>query len=287
MSIMSGIKRPPEYESPEPVPKTKARRTDPMTLEQALDRIAILENRLKHLDTPAVRLSVWLMESHINRSFAMHKGKQKVDVSAVEVPAEIHDLLHASDAATFAELLRASTTSFYHGIYHDWEYAYVTMRTKEFISEIWRLARLPNGFRLSIDLLVWFSIDVLHRPDSCFGGMLNSQCLNIYWLLDDALLYIALEQWEKALDNWDVRDTITEIEFGIATVAPWECTCYFTKSLGFLKESHAVFDIRSRVMLAAGTRLPSELVEEIVRYLLYELELPTGDLKTLHDWRSK
>src|SRR5882757_7852410 len=66
MPIMSGIKRPPEYESPEPVPKTKARRTDPMTLEQALDRIAILENRLKRLDTPAVRLSVWLMESHIN-----------------------------------------------------------------------------------------------------------------------------------------------------------------------------------------------------------------------------
>jgi len=257
MSIMSGIKRPPEYESPEPVPKSKARRTDPMTLEQALDR------------------------------FAMHKGKQKVDASAVEVPAEIHNLLHASDAATFAELLRASTTSFYHGIYHDWEYAYVTMRTKEFVSEIWRLARLPNGFRLSIDLLVWFSIDVLHRPDSCFGGMLNSQCLNIYWLLDDALLYIALEQWEKALDNWDVRATITEIEFGIATVAPWEYTCYFTKSLDFLKESQAVFDIRGRVMLAAGTRLPSELVEEIVGYLLYELELPTGDLKTLHDWRSK
>ncbi|OCL02296.1 hypothetical protein AOQ84DRAFT_189650 [Glonium stellatum] len=228
------------------------------------------------------------MKSHINRSSsAMQKGKQKADVSVVEVPAELQDILHASDASTFAELLRASTASFYHGIYHDWEYAYVTMRTKEFISEVWRLARLPDGFRLSIDLLVWFSIDVLHRPDSCFSGMLNSQCLNIYWLLDDALLYIALEQWEKASDNWDVHDTITEIETGIATVEPWEYTWYFTKSLEFLKESQAVFDVKSGVMIAAGTRLPLELVDEIVGYLLYEQELPTGDLKTLHDWRSK
>ncbi|OCK78368.1 hypothetical protein K432DRAFT_383929 [Lepidopterella palustris CBS 459.81] len=206
----------------------------------------------------------------------------------VEASAETQDMLQSPDASSYADFLRASTTNFYRGIETNLDYSYVRMRTEDLIRHVWSLARLPNGYNHAFELLVWFSINILHRrKDSCFGRLLNSQCLSIYWLLDDALLYIALERWEHDVEDWDVKETIAEIQNGKMKIPHWERSSYFTKSLEFLMESQAVFDTRSKVTLVTGRMLPMELVDEISGYLLRELHLPTGDLKALHDWRTK
>jgi len=194
----------------------------------------------------------------------------------------------SSDAASYCRFLRASTFDFFKDIQSGGEYSSITIRMKEFITGAWRVARLPNGYELACDALVWFSIAVLHRLDSPFICMLNSQRQSVYWLLDDALLYISLEWWENS-NIWNPRTVVRDIRLGLSLnkVQWWERGSYFAKSLEFLQESQKVFDIRTSVLLVAGHRLPPELTDQISGYLLYAKGLPLGDIRLKHDWRSQ
>ncbi|KAF2806390.1 uncharacterized protein BDZ99DRAFT_479647 [Mytilinidion resinicola] len=204
-----------------------------------------------------------------------------------DAPAETTKPLDSTDADAYSRLLRASTTDFFRDIQPGWGYSSITYRMKDFIKGVWRLARLPNGYELACETLVWFSISVLHRFDSPFVHILNSQRQNIYFLLDDAMLYIALEWWEKSA-IWDVWTVVKDIRLGLnaGKVEWWERGSYFAKSLEFLLESQKVFDVRTMALLVAGHRLPPELTDQVSGYLLYHKGLPLTDVKAKHDWRS-
>ncbi|KAF2490026.1 hypothetical protein BU16DRAFT_168747 [Lophium mytilinum] len=285
------------------MPPSKSRRTD-VRLYQALDRIAPLP-RSDFYNNPTFRVGPWVMNGG-QRSQQFHSPQppapppiapsrllpnatsdENEDVEMDDAPADVTKPLDSSDADAYSRLLRASTTDLCRDIQPGGEYSTITLRMKDFIKGVWRLARLPYGYEFACDTLVWFSISVLHRTDSPFVYMLNSQRQSIYFLLDDAMLYIALEWWEKSA-IWDVWTVVKDIRLGLSAgkVEWWERGSYFAKSLEFLLESQRVFDVRTMVLLVAGHRLPPELTDQVSGYLLYHKGLPLTDVKTKHDWRS-
>jgi hypothetical protein len=212
------------------------------------------------------------------------------DVEMTDAPSNTISALDSSDAATYSEALRAATSDFFdnNNIQVGWKYSSITLRIKEFIAGARSLAHLPNGYELACEALIWFSMTVLHRSDSPFHFMLNSQRQSIYWLLDDALLYIALEWWENC-DTWNVLAVMKEIRLGLNSdmIHRWEHGFYFAKTYAFLNESQKVSDVRSTVLLVAGHRLPPELTDHISAYRLWSKNLPLGDVRPRHDWKSQ
>lgn len=135
-------------------------------------------------------------------------------------------------------------------------------------------------------------------------------------MLDDALLAMLLEEWEKGEEefasgsnpgSWDVQTLPLVRELGnclqlipewalqdcsplnrlkaadsefLANKGEWMLSYYFARSRRFLQESLAVHSVRRRANMVVKGRLPVELVEEVVRIVSREEDVPIERLRT-------
>lgn len=153
--------------------------------------------------------------------------------------------------------------------------------------------------------------------------MLNSQRASIYTLLDTTLLRILLQEWERGdlgekTEGWDVQtkslcsalesrvrlfpEWVREDHAGLVGMdldAPgsmflpgksngeWMAAIYFYRSRRFLEESLQVYGLRKMVDMVVRGKLPAELVDEIVRYVSVDEEVPTERLGKRYSLKRK
>ncbi|KAF2260332.1 hypothetical protein CC78DRAFT_536440 [Lojkania enalia] len=188
--------------------------------------------------------------------------------------------------------------------------------TQAFVSALAQLARLPGGFAPATILLVDFTVTVLREQiQNFFLRLLNSQRIQIYCILDEALLRICLDEWERdddvsgPLQPWgeaicplahDISSAVdmipkwAEAESAwlarlwdikpetLAGDGSWIHQWYFARTRKFLEESMKVYSIRTRVNKCVDGRLPAELVDTIVGDVLRYYDVPTGGLRRKH-----
>jgi hypothetical protein len=68
---------------------------------------------------------------------------------------------------------------------------------QSFIDSVTQLARLPGTYHAAADLLIDFSNKLLMARNTCVQHMLNSQRCHLLAMLDDALLAISIDEWDK------------------------------------------------------------------------------------------
>jgi hypothetical protein len=169
--------------------------------------------------------------------------------------------------------------------------------------------RAPSEWAEAARLIVDFSINVLRSEKTEFHRFLNSQRKSIYWILDEALLRICLDQWEDSRRNacWDkatqpislalatVRDRLpewAELDRKAFSKAGHErdrvhsanvfVEGYFERTLTFLRESLKIYEIWRTVRLSGIGQLPNELADVIISDIFESEGLPVGDLRALY-----
>ncbi|KAF2796032.1 hypothetical protein K505DRAFT_323622 [Melanomma pulvis-pyrius CBS 109.77] len=201
-------------------------------------------------------------------------------------------------------------------LYDEWQhtaerYLALYKSTQNFVSTVHELSQLPHCFQQATTMLVEFSSGVLRTSGSCFPRMLNSQRASIYTLLDTALLHILLREWEKGelgekTEAWDVqtKPLCSALESRVRLFPEWALedyagflagesngewmtAIYFYKSRRFLEESLQVYGLRKRVDMVVRGRLPAELVDEIVRHVSLDEDVPTESLGKRHSLKGK
>jgi hypothetical protein len=188
------------------------------------------------------------------------------------------------------------------------QYRLLAQHTQSFIDIVSQIAKLPECFSNAAMMLNDFTTKILFSDGSLFEHMLNSQRGHIFWLLDDGLLRICLDEWERPSSPgsnsetpWNI--TIAPLREHIAqsfcTVPNWargnpafyreralgwswgkrplkEFTDlmegnYFVRTRMFLAESLKVFYVRRKVNACLRGRVPKELADEIIEdVLIYE-----------------
>ncbi|KAH7138822.1 hypothetical protein B0J11DRAFT_25917 [Dendryphion nanum] len=196
-------------------------------------------------------------------------------------------------------------------------YQTLIQHTASFADSVKQLTRLPQSFQHAAALLVDFTINVLLGPNSCFHHMLNGQRAHIYWLLDEAMLHVCLDEWEKLDDttSWleSIEPLVAKLVVGIAvsghmadenytallqkdmptilSVVREDCYSsnlwYFEKSRRFLEESVEMYGVRSKVNGCVQGRLPREIVDIVVdEVLIHEKGVP-GSLRSRYMPKGK
>jgi hypothetical protein len=164
---------------------------------------------------------------------------------------------------------------------------------------------------------------VLRAADSIFDLLLNSQRHRIYWILDDALLHIILNEWEKpegheATPNLPWHKTVAmvvqRISEGTALMPEWAEKdgashllvkhpytpgydakeslemldgIYFPQSRKFLDESLKQYWTRWKVNASLKNKLPVELSEVILNDVAVSEEVFMGSLRTKYIAKGK
>lgn len=173
-------------------------------------------------------------------------------------------------------------------------------------------AQAPYHWAIAACLLIDWSVDVVRHKKIEFETFLHSQRESIYWILDDALLRILIDQWEDSTSSipWDVataplRIALTKVQPLISEWADqdfeekrkWNAyMCppkeiiedgYFKLSRRFLLQSTRIHEIWWTVRVIGKGQLPNELANVIVEDVSKFEELPTEKLRTLYFPKGK
>ncbi|KAL6709126.1 hypothetical protein ACN47E_001942 [Coniothyrium glycines] len=157
-------------------------------------------------------------------------------------------------------------------------------------------------------LLVDWSIDVLRHPEVGFERFLHSQRESIYWILDDALLRVCVDQWDAPSSNtpWDVATASLRVALSKAEryipewiakeyeeLRKWDSPAgrrterdlfevgYFRRSRKFLQQSCRIHELWRTMKMCAEGQLPAELARAIVEDVSRSEKLPMGELRPL------
>ncbi|KAH7384245.1 hypothetical protein DE146DRAFT_220169 [Phaeosphaeria sp. MPI-PUGE-AT-0046c] len=173
-------------------------------------------------------------------------------------------------------------------------YRRVLHQTKIVARTVSDLARTTARLGLSMwaaaaRLLVDYSVRILSSENLEIDKFLHGQRESIYWILDDALLRLCLDQWEvdekrarwdkavepitmalshamESLQGWGECHAHEMAKFG--EKAPFMARClvagYFKQTRLFLLESARVFEIERTIQLSGIGKLPLELADMII-----------------------
>ena len=163
-------------------------------------------------------------------------------------------------------------------------------------------------------MLVDWTVNVLRHEKIGFERFLQGQRESIYWILDDALLHILVDQWEdefakmpwdkatapiclaltkayEMIPGWAERDLEETLRWAVRPpdYAPKEMLedGYFKRSRKFLEHSLRIHEIWRTVRLGGKGLLPAELANVIVEDVAAFEELPIGDLRTVYFPKGK
>lgn len=229
---------------------------------------------------------------------------------ALKFQSEISELNRSTRFDMMCDLERLSAVSdIYHKLYH------LTRRFTAIVHDLVDAALLqaPCRWAEAASLLVSWSVDVLRHDTIGFEKFLLSQRGSIYWVLDDALLRICLDQWEneKPSKTWDKAITPLRLAISRAQASfpewgdrdceearkweseshytPSEMTeCCFQRSRKFLHQSTKIFELWRTMRLWGKGLLPAELANAIVEDVAKFEELHFGgELRLLFFPESK
>ncbi|KAF2031145.1 hypothetical protein EK21DRAFT_27917, partial [Setomelanomma holmii] len=185
-------------------------------------------------------------------------------------------------------------------------------RTKTFVTTVQDLVaatfkHAPLQWAGAAMYIVDFSVNILISKELGFERFLHSQRESIYWILDNALLRICLDQWEvpasnflwdeatqplrrglttalKELPRWSERDKrgMPEMNHYYEESAMVLMEHYFEKTRKFLGQSLRVFEIWRTVRMSGIGQLPNELANVILEDVFTFEKLPMGDLRQLY-----
>jgi hypothetical protein len=192
-------------------------------------------------------------------------------------------------------------------------------RTRAFVATVEELVvatikQAPLRWAEAACLIVDYSVNVLKSERLGFERLLNSQRRSIYWILDEALLRICLDQWEDRRSNvsWDRVTTPINLalasvhegrpgwaeldlkEFrkthvesgGVASTNPL-IGGYFERTSRFLRQSIRLYEISRTVRRSGIGQLPNELADVIIKDVLEFEKLPMGDLRPIYQSKGK
>lgn len=196
------------------------------------------------------------------------------------------------------------------------QYRLLAQHTQGFVDVVSQIAKLPDSFLNAAMMLNDFTTKILFADGSCFENMLNSQRGHIFWLLDDGLLRICLDEWEKPASPGSTSETPWNITIAplrdhiaqsFSTIPRWanddptshretalgwtwrkrplkEFTDlmegnHFVRTRKFLAESLKVFYVRRKVNACLGGRLPKEVADEIIEDVLIYEGFASGTLR--------
>ncbi|KAI4652146.1 hypothetical protein J4E93_002343 [Alternaria ventricosa] len=193
-------------------------------------------------------------------------------------------------------------------------------RTREFAASVHKLVDVaPALWAEAACLLVDWGVNVLRHKEIRLDRFLHSQRESLYWILDDALLTICVDQWDppsshptqprtsssstpklipwdKAtapvtlalsrardlLPVWAAQDLQDWEKWGFArpyTQARYMTAGWFRRSTKFLHESSRIFEIWRTMKRWGGGQLPTELANVIMEDVATSEKLPLGDLR--------
>ncbi|KAI4950613.1 hypothetical protein J4E91_004498 [Alternaria rosae] len=193
-------------------------------------------------------------------------------------------------------------------------------RTREFAATVHKLVDVaPASWAEAACLLVNWGVNVLRHKEVGLERFLHSQRESLYWILDDALLMICVDQWDppssdsaqprtsssstpklipwdKAtapvtlalsrvqdlLPLWAGQDLQDWGKWGLErsyTQAPYMTAGWFRRSTKFLHESSRIYEIWRTLRRWGGGQLPAELASVIMEDVAKSENLPMGDLR--------
>jgi hypothetical protein len=162
----------------------------------------------------------------------------------------------------------------------------------------------PSKWAEAARLIVDYSVIVLRSQKVEFEKFLQSQRESIYWILDDALLRLCLDQWEadekkylwnkatepinfalldarEKLPRWSELDSRSMSAFQGLTDASskYFVRTYFEQTQRFLHESGRIAEVWRTVRMSGIGRLPVELADIIIADVLNFEKLQIRDLR--------
>ena len=198
----------------------------------------------------------------------------------------------------------------YHMLFH---------RSRTFVANVEEIVattikHAPSRWAEAASLIVDYSVNVLRSEKLGFEKFLNSQRKSIYWILDEALLRICLDQWEDRRPNvsWDrvtkpINLALTsaheelpgwaelDLKEFLKTHAEWDGIAstkpliagYFERTSAFLRESARVYEIWRTVRRSGIGQLPNELADVIIQDVFEFEKLPMADLRPMYLSKGK
>jgi hypothetical protein len=170
----------------------------------------------------------------------------------------------------------------------------------------------PSKWAETARLIVDYSVIVLRSEHIGFDKFLHSQRESIYWILDDALLRLCLDQWEvneekyrwaktiepinlalrdarEKLSNWGEADFQAMFRIqGLTEVSPkYLVARFFKQTQKFLRESTRIAEIMRTVKLSGIGQLPVELADIIIADVLEFEKLQIRDLRRAYLRKGK
>jgi hypothetical protein len=196
-------------------------------------------------------------------------------------------------------------------------YRELFQRTKVFTATVQDMViatmhHTPSKWAEAARLIVDYSVIVLRSENSGFEKFLHSQRESIYWILDDALLRLCLDQWEvdeerhqwvkatqpiksalldahEKLPGWGEMDYRAMLRFqAIAGVASeYFVASFFNQTERFLHESAKIAEILRTIRMSGIGRLPVELADIIIADVLSFEKLDPEDLRRAYLSKGK
>lgn len=190
-------------------------------------------------------------------------------------------------------------------------------RTKIFVTTVEELVaattkQAPLRWAEAACLIVDFSITILRIEKVQFHRFLNSQRKSIYWILDEALLRICLDQWEDCISNtiwdratqpisvavtsaqqeqpgWAELDLKDFLDFHPDAAVSVRCLMggYFERTSAFLRESLRLYEIWRTIRMSKIGQLPNELANVVIQEIFDYEKLPSGNLRALYIRKGK
>ncbi|KAF1847106.1 uncharacterized protein K460DRAFT_53542 [Cucurbitaria berberidis CBS 394.84] len=194
-------------------------------------------------------------------------------------------------------------------------------RTKTFTTTVRALAnataaQAPQHWAGAGCLLVDWTVNVFRHEKIGIERFLHSQRVSLYWMLDETLLHILLDQWENDSSRipWDKAtapiclalskaDNMVPgwLERDADEFRKWHDSMdrtmelkknvlvqdYFKRSRTFLHQSTRINEIWRTVRMCGKGFLPAELANAIVEDVSRSEKLPMGNLRTLYFPKGK
>jgi len=169
------------------------------------------------------------------------------------------------------------------------ELFFMFQKVPEVVREIERLARLPEGEEEAIDLLIWMKTWILHdRAKGTFAQWMDFDDFvdmertpePVQRDLDALLMALLAMQWQRRKHVWNVTEHKRELEHAMRDYThiggrnDEYCERSYKNVWGVLSRIQRRYErmpaIRANTYIACGKRLPTELVEAVIKHAIHQ-----------------
>ena len=157
---------------------------------------------------------------------------------------------------------------------------YFTNRLPVYLPAIWQVRSFPEGGTLYAHELI-YRVAMYHFHKIVFlrgYWTPTPPSIKAFQAIDEAMLAISLDLWEKHPTRWQTRDMRDLIDRIRATKQdpshPDMASKYLHRTSQFLTEMQGHVTARMLARRVTGTRLPAELVDQVERQILAAKGLP-------------